>query len=185
VKHLGRKLYHVGGGIGLLGVWFALGRPRAFYAYAALLAAVLLFDGARLALPRFNAWAMANLCALLRPVVPNAIEADASSASSSVHERSSRKRFTHGVPVRAVAFQSIARTSSPGAYGRDSSNSTPPPRTALRQAPTSTPAASRRLRTARMRAARAISARAGVVATSIPRAVARAAASRASRREAT
>jgi dolichol kinase len=67
VKHLGRKLYHVGGGLGLLGVWFALGRPRAFHAYAALLAAVLLFDGARLALPRFNAWVMANLGVLLRP----------------------------------------------------------------------------------------------------------------------
>jgi len=67
VKHLGRKLYHVGGGLGLLGVWFALGRPRAFYVYAAWLAASLLFDLARFALPRFNAWAMANLRALLRP----------------------------------------------------------------------------------------------------------------------
>jgi dolichol kinase len=67
VKHVGRKLYHVAGGLGLLGVWFALGRPRAFYAYAALLGAVLLFDLARFALPRFNAWAMANLRALLRP----------------------------------------------------------------------------------------------------------------------
>ena len=47
IKHLGRKLYHVLGGLGLLAVWFALGRPRAFYAYAALLAAVLLFDVAR------------------------------------------------------------------------------------------------------------------------------------------
>lgn len=67
MKHLGRKLYHVLGGAGLLGVWFALGRPRAFYAYAALLAVVLLFDLARFALPRFNAWAMANLSDLLRP----------------------------------------------------------------------------------------------------------------------
>lgn len=67
MKHFGRKLYHVGGGLGLLGVWFALGRPRAFYAYAGLLAAVLLFDGARVALPRFSAWAMTNLGALLRP----------------------------------------------------------------------------------------------------------------------
>lgn len=67
MKHLGRKLYHVGGGLGLLGVFFALGRPRAFFAYLALLAGALLFDLARFALPRFNAWAMANLAALLRP----------------------------------------------------------------------------------------------------------------------
>ena len=67
MKHLGRKLYHVLGGLGLLAVWFALGRPRAFYAYAGLLAAVLLFDLARFALPRFNAWAMAHLAGVLRP----------------------------------------------------------------------------------------------------------------------
>jgi dolichol kinase len=67
IRHLGRKLYHVLGGLGLLGVWFALGRPRAFFAYAALLAAVLLFDLARFSLPRFNAWAMANLRGFLRP----------------------------------------------------------------------------------------------------------------------
>ena len=66
MSHLGRKLYHVLGGAGLLAIWFALGRPRAFFAYAALLAAALLFDAARFALPRFNAWAMANLRALLR-----------------------------------------------------------------------------------------------------------------------
>jgi len=67
IRHAGRKLYHVLGGLGLLGVWFALGRPRAFYAYAALLAAALLFDAARFAAPRFNAWAMANLRGFLRP----------------------------------------------------------------------------------------------------------------------
>lgn len=67
MKHLGRKLYHVLGGLGLLAVWFALGRPGAFYAYAAILAVALLFDLARFALPRFNAWAMQNLGGYLRP----------------------------------------------------------------------------------------------------------------------
>lgn len=67
IKHIGRKLYHVLGGLGLLAVWFAFGRPRAFFVYAALLAAVLLFDVARFCLPRFNAWAMANLRGFLRP----------------------------------------------------------------------------------------------------------------------
>jgi len=67
IKHLGRKLYHVLGGLGLLSLWFALGRPRAFYAYAAILAAVLLFDAVRFCSPGFNAWAMANLRGFLRP----------------------------------------------------------------------------------------------------------------------
>ncbi len=67
IKHLGRKLFHVLGGLGLLAVWFAFGRPRAFFVYAALLAAVLLFDVARFLVPRFNAWAMTNLGGFLRP----------------------------------------------------------------------------------------------------------------------
>lgn len=67
IRHLGRKLYHVLGGLSLLGVWSALGRPRAFYAYAGILAAVLLFDVARFLVPRFNAWAMASLHGFLRP----------------------------------------------------------------------------------------------------------------------
>jgi diacylglycerol kinase (CTP) len=67
IAHPGRKLYHVLGGLGLLAVWFALGRPRAFYAFAAILAAALLFDLARFLAPRFNAWAMARLGGFLRP----------------------------------------------------------------------------------------------------------------------
>ncbi len=67
IKHLGRKLYHVCGGLGLLAVWLIFGRPRAFYAYAAILIAVLLFDLVRFLAPRFNAWAMANLRGFLRP----------------------------------------------------------------------------------------------------------------------
>jgi dolichol kinase len=66
MKHLGRKFYHVLGGLGLLAVWFAFGRPRDFYVYGAVLAAALLFDAARFAAPRFNAWAMANLRGFLR-----------------------------------------------------------------------------------------------------------------------
>jgi dolichol kinase len=67
IRHVGRKLYHLLGGFALLGIWFAFGRLRALFAYAALLAAVLIFDAARLLLPRLNAWAMARLRGLLRP----------------------------------------------------------------------------------------------------------------------
>jgi dolichol kinase len=67
MKHLGRKSFHVLGGLGLTSVYFALGRPTAFYAYAALLALVLPLEIARLAIPRLNAWAMARFSAFLRP----------------------------------------------------------------------------------------------------------------------
>jgi hypothetical protein len=51
---------------------------------------------------------------LARPLVPKRIEAETSSTSSTVWSRSSRKRLTQGSPVRASAFQSRLRTSSPG-----------------------------------------------------------------------
>jgi hypothetical protein len=70
---------------------------------------------ARPAAAASSAAACAAAASLLRPVVPKPIEADTSSSRSTVWARSSRKRFTHGSPLRAVAFQSIERTSSPGA----------------------------------------------------------------------
>ena len=46
--------------------------------------------------------------------LPNTVDALASTTSMTVSSRSSAKRFTCGVPERAVTFQSIVRTSSPG-----------------------------------------------------------------------
>jgi len=66
MRHAGRKLWHIGGGLFLLWLWFALGRPRALLAYLALLALALAFDLARRALPRFAAWCRARLSAFLR-----------------------------------------------------------------------------------------------------------------------
>jgi len=48
------------------------------------------------------------------PTVPKRIERDTSTTSSTVSSRSSTKRFTNGAPIRAVTFQSMSRTSSPG-----------------------------------------------------------------------
>ena len=48
------------------------------------------------------------------PAVPKRIERDTSTTSIAVSSRSSTKRFTNGAPMRAVTFQSMSRTSSPG-----------------------------------------------------------------------
>jgi hypothetical protein len=50
-----------------------------------------------------------------------------STRSITVISRSSRKTFTCGALVRAVTFQSMKRTSSPGWYIRTSSNARPRP----------------------------------------------------------
>ena len=63
----------------------------------------------------------------LRAPSRSASSALASTSSMTVSSRSSVKRLTCGTPVRAVTFQSIVRTSSPGRYSRTSANSMPRP----------------------------------------------------------
>jgi dolichol kinase len=54
MKHIGRKAYHLLGGVGLLSVYYAIGRDRALLFYAVLCITILLIDGARLMLPAWN-----------------------------------------------------------------------------------------------------------------------------------
>src|SRR5439155_509497 len=65
--------------------------------------------------------------AFRRSAVPNCIEADVSRTSQVTSTRSARCTRTCGSPVRAVTFQSIRRTSSPGTYGRTCASSVPTP----------------------------------------------------------
>ena len=64
-------------------------------------------------------------------VVPNVIDGDTSSATTTFSSRSAWVCRTNGAFRRAVTFQSIRRTSSPGRYGRCSSKSKPVPRSGL------------------------------------------------------
>src|SRR5262245_30853247 len=75
---------------------------------------------------------------LLRRPDPKSCDALTSTSSITVSSRSSTNRLICGSPVRAVTFQSIARTSSPGTYGRTSSNSMPRPLNTDRYAPAMT-----------------------------------------------
>lgn len=54
MRHLGRKLYHSLGGVGLLSLYYILGRDRALLFYAGLFIIVLAADLARLRVPAFN-----------------------------------------------------------------------------------------------------------------------------------
>ena len=58
---------------------------------------------------------------------PKEDDPETSSAITMVSSRSSRCRRMNGLPMRAVTFQSIDRTSSPGSYSRSSSKSVPRP----------------------------------------------------------
>ena len=59
--------------------------------------------------------------------LPNCPEALTSTTSITVNSRSSLNFLMNGCPNRAVTFQSMERTSSPGRYSRTSSNSMPRP----------------------------------------------------------
>jgi acyl phosphate:glycerol-3-phosphate acyltransferase len=54
MKHIGRKLYHLAGGLGLLSLYSFLGRERALWTYTILAGAVLVIDIARLKVPAMN-----------------------------------------------------------------------------------------------------------------------------------
>ena len=69
------------------------------------------FDNAAIA---SNAVSSAARAALERPAVPKHWLPETSTMKSTVSSRSSLKRLTKGSPMRAVTFQSMARTSSPG-----------------------------------------------------------------------
>jgi dolichol kinase len=67
MKHIGRKLYHLLGGVGLLSVYYVLGRERALVFYAALFVLVLIIDGARLMIPALNRVMFMRFRSFIRP----------------------------------------------------------------------------------------------------------------------
>ncbi len=56
MNHIGRKLYHLIGGVGLLSLYYLMGRDRALAFYIALFIAVLGLDIIRLAIPAVNSF---------------------------------------------------------------------------------------------------------------------------------
>ena len=54
MNHIGRKLYHLMGGVGLLSLYYIMGRDRALAFYTVLFVTVLGLDIIRLAIPAVN-----------------------------------------------------------------------------------------------------------------------------------
>lgn len=66
MKHIGRKLYHLLGGLGLLSLYFILGRERALWIYIVLAGGVLIVEVARLRVPSFNRYFFAQWGSFVR-----------------------------------------------------------------------------------------------------------------------
>jgi len=66
VKHIGRKFYHLVGGVGLLSLYYVLGRNQALWIYAILFIVVLVLDVARLKLPSVNRFVYSRFGGFIR-----------------------------------------------------------------------------------------------------------------------
>jgi glycerol-3-phosphate acyltransferase PlsY len=66
MNHLGRKLFHLLGGLGLLSLYFIFGRNNSFLLYGALVAITLLIEVARLSMPAWNHFIYAHFGSFIR-----------------------------------------------------------------------------------------------------------------------
>lgn len=66
MKHLGRKLFHLLGGLGLLSLYYLLGRRNALVCYGLLVLVVLAVDITRLRVPAFNQFIQTRLSSFIR-----------------------------------------------------------------------------------------------------------------------
>jgi len=66
MKHIGRKIYHLLGGLGLLSLYYLLGRHDALICYAVLIAVVLAVDITRLKVPAFNLFVQERFSSFIR-----------------------------------------------------------------------------------------------------------------------
>ena len=66
MKHLGRKIYHIFGGLVLLSLYYVLGRERALVFYAVLFCLVLAADLMRLKIPAVNRYVYARFGSFIR-----------------------------------------------------------------------------------------------------------------------
>lgn len=66
MKHIGRKLFHLLGGLGLLSFYYLLGRQNALIFYGLLIAVVLAVDITRLRVPVFNQFIQTRFSSFIR-----------------------------------------------------------------------------------------------------------------------
>ena len=66
MKHIGRKVYHLAGGIGLLSLYYVLGRDRALIFYAGFFLIVLMLDLIRLNVPPLNRFILTKFGSFIR-----------------------------------------------------------------------------------------------------------------------
>lgn len=118
MKHLGRKVYHLAGGLGLLSLYFVLNRDRALLFYAGLFLLVLTLDLIRLNVPSMNRFVLTKFGSFIR-----ASEAHRLTGTASYVLGIGLSLFLYRTDIAAaaicfLAFGDVAATTVGERYGR-------------------------------------------------------------------
>jgi glycerol-3-phosphate acyltransferase PlsY len=118
MKHLGRKLYHLLGGLCLLSIYYVLGRARSLLFYAVLFCLVLVLDIIRLKIAAVNRFVYAYFASFIRPSEENKLTG---TAPYVLGIASSLYLYPTGIATAAIcflAFGDVTATSIGERYGR-------------------------------------------------------------------
>jgi dolichol kinase len=118
MKYLGRKIYHLVGGLGLLSLFFIFSRNTAFSVYGALLAIVLVVEIVRLRFPFWNFYIYAHLGGVIR-----ANEAHKMTGTAPYILGVALSLYAYSTPVAAaaicfLAFGDVAATTVGERFGK-------------------------------------------------------------------
>jgi dolichol kinase len=118
MNHIGRKLYHLLGGLGLLCLYYFLGRDLALLFYAVLFCLVLALDIARLKIPAVNRFVYSHFASFIRKNEEHKLTG---TAPYVLGIASTLYLFPTGIATAAIcflAFGDVAATSIGERFGR-------------------------------------------------------------------
>lgn len=118
MKHLGRKLYHLLGGLGLLSLYYLLGRRQALICYGVLIAVVLAVDITRLRVPAFNQLIQTRFSSFIRKNEANKITGTAPYVLGIALTLLLYRTDIATAAVCFLAFGDVAATTVGERYGR-------------------------------------------------------------------
>jgi dolichol kinase len=118
MKHLGRKLYHLLGGLGLLSLYYVLGRQQALICYGILIVIVLAVDITRLRVPPFNQFIQARFSSFIRKSEANKLTGTAPYVLGIALSLLLYRTDIATAAICFLAFGDVAATTVGERYGR-------------------------------------------------------------------
>jgi glycerol-3-phosphate acyltransferase PlsY len=118
MKHLGRKLYHLLGGLGLLSLYYVLGRQQALICYGILIVIVLAVDITRLRVTAFNRFIQTRFSSFIRKSEANKLTGTAPYVLGIALTLLLYRPDIATAAICFLAFGDVAATTAGERYGR-------------------------------------------------------------------